>query len=237
MIKLPGNRYTRLPNTGGNKLNRIRATVPSYMKIAIDIAHSISDGQYREGDLLHIRTALVGKYGVSAETVRRAINILGDVGVVDIRKNFGVYVLSEKKALQFMLDMGDFGTLTSLVDSLQKKMKAAIDNITSMQDTLIDLTTRIGHYSKLSSISPRKLQLSSACLYLGKTIADIQLWQHTGATIIAIQHGNGLTLSPGPSYRFVIDDILYYVESPDKKECIVSYLGLASPTEGTDSQS
>ena len=57
---------------------------PRYEKIALDIANAIYKGQYEEGEKIYGRSTLAGTYNVSPETIRRAIKILEDVGVVII---------------------------------------------------------------------------------------------------------------------------------------------------------
>ncbi|WP_231571193.1 cation:proton antiporter regulatory subunit [Gordoniibacillus kamchatkensis] len=45
----------------------------------------------------------------------------------------------------------------------------------------------------------------------GKTIANLQLWQQTGATIIALRRGTEISISPGPHVILREDDILVVV--------------------------
>ena len=76
-------------------------TMPIYQKIALDIANKIYTGEIQEDSVLFGRSVLAGKYNVSPETIRRAVKILEDIGVVKSIKGKGVIVLSPDKASSF----------------------------------------------------------------------------------------------------------------------------------------
>ena len=57
-------------------------SMPIYHKIALDIANKIHLGEIKEGSLLKGRSSLAATYNVSPETIRRAMKILEDLGVV-----------------------------------------------------------------------------------------------------------------------------------------------------------
>ena len=75
-----------------------KSQIPVYEKIAIDIAHRIYEGSLRTGDTIHGRSTMASEYNVSPETIRRAIRILEDVGVVQTTKGSGTQIISKEKA-------------------------------------------------------------------------------------------------------------------------------------------
>ena len=79
----------------------MKIDVPKYQQIAADIAAKISDGDYSEGEKIHIRSSLASQYGVSSETARRAVCVLEDMKIVEITKGSGVLIKSRKKAEAF----------------------------------------------------------------------------------------------------------------------------------------
>ena len=56
-----------------------------YKQIAIDIASKVVNGRYRPGQKIHGRSTLASQYNVSPETVRRAVFLLNQVGVLQVR--------------------------------------------------------------------------------------------------------------------------------------------------------
>ena len=55
-------------------------TVPAqYLQIAVDVASRVAGGDLREGDRLYGRSVMASEYGVSPETIRRALRLLADM--------------------------------------------------------------------------------------------------------------------------------------------------------------
>jgi DNA-binding GntR family transcriptional regulator len=67
---------------------------PAYLRIANALSDQISAGVYRAGDQLPTEPQLRGQFGVSPVTVRRAINIMLDRGLVTTTQGKGTFVRS-----------------------------------------------------------------------------------------------------------------------------------------------
>jgi GntR family transcriptional regulator len=65
---------------------------PAYAQLASILRHSMATGVLRPGDQLPSESQLCERYGVSPMTVRRAINILIDQGVVTAARGRGTFV-------------------------------------------------------------------------------------------------------------------------------------------------
>jgi len=65
---------------------------PAYAQLASILKQSMAEGLLRPGDQLPSEAQLVERYGVSPMTVRRAINILVDQGVVIAEQGRGTFV-------------------------------------------------------------------------------------------------------------------------------------------------
>ncbi len=72
---------------------------PAYLQIAGALSDQIAAGVYRAGDQLPTEPQLRARYGVSPVTVRRAVGLLLDRGLVTTTKGKGTFVRS--------LDMGE----------------------------------------------------------------------------------------------------------------------------------
>ncbi len=64
--------------------------VARYITIAMDIAERVLKGDYIEGQRISGRSTLSGLYNVSPETVRRALTLLQEAGVVRVQPGAGV---------------------------------------------------------------------------------------------------------------------------------------------------
>ncbi len=65
---------------------------PAYAQLARILSAQIAEGVYRPGDQLPSEAQLVAQFGVSPMTVRRAINILVDRGIVSTAQGKGTFV-------------------------------------------------------------------------------------------------------------------------------------------------
>lgn len=76
----------------GRRLSARSLPIPAYLHIANTIADRIGAGDYRPGDQLPTESQLRREFGVSPATVRRAINILLDRGLVTTTQGKGTFV-------------------------------------------------------------------------------------------------------------------------------------------------
>src|SRR5512144_2505986 len=65
---------------------------PAYLQLVNILRHNVATGVLRPGDQLPSESQLCKRYGVSPMTVRRAINILIDHGVVTAEQGRGTFV-------------------------------------------------------------------------------------------------------------------------------------------------
>ena len=83
-----------------------KIVAPAYQRIAVDIANSIADGKYTVGQRISGRTTLASHYGVSPETIRKAVCILQDVGVLSVTQGSGIEILSLENTIEFIDKLG-----------------------------------------------------------------------------------------------------------------------------------
>ena len=48
-------------------------------------------------------------------------------------------------------------------------------------------------------------------IHLDRSISELNIWQATGATVIAISHNEELLVSPGPYAKFTAGDIVHFI--------------------------
>lgn len=85
-----------------------------YRTIADELRRQVENGDFAAGRLLPSESELSGQYGVSRVTVRKALELLRDEGLIDSRQGFGWFVAADpvRQAL------GRLGTIEDQLESL-----------------------------------------------------------------------------------------------------------------------
>lgn len=199
-------------------MTRAKVSEPAtsrYEKIALDIAYSIWKEEYKVGDIIKGRSTLSGKYGVSSETIRRAVKLLEDAEAVTVEERVGVVVASKEKAIQFIDTYREQDKLLALREEIRllNEDKDRIDKqINEKIEFMIEQATVLRN---MGVISPLEAKVPPGSHIIGRTIGQVEFWRHTGATIIGINRMGQLILSPGPKLQFFEGDIILYVGNAD----------------------
>lgn len=188
-----------------------KSTTPRYQKIALDIANSIYKDDFKEGERIYGRSVLAGKYNVSPETIRRAIKLLEDVEVVVSEKGSGITILSKENAFKYINRFKNIQTVASYKAMLEERVNQKNkleDEILEIIDKIIDNSSRL---KNTTAITPYEIQMPEDSSLIGKSIGEVNFWQHTGATIVGIKRNRNLILSPGPYATFQMGDVLMII--------------------------
>jgi DNA-binding GntR family transcriptional regulator len=110
---------------------------PAYVYIANTIADQIGSGVYRPGDQLPTEPQLRAIYGVSPMTIRRAVNILLDRGLVTTTQGKGTFVRSPDMGeavfrLQEITDMWSEDDASVDVRLLEARILPATDQVAAL---------------------------------------------------------------------------------------------------------
>lgn len=185
--------------------------LPRYQTVAVEIAQRIVEGKYREGDRLKSRSTLASTFKVSPETARKAINVLADLDIVEVRQGSGVTVISEQKATQFLAQYD----VTAALSDTKQALKISLQR---QKEELEQLNELVEYYFSQVSLSrsnlkwePFELKITSENDCTNKTLSELNLWHQTGATVIALKRQGDVVLSPGPYATIQKGDILYFV--------------------------
>lgn len=199
-------------------------SIPTYKKIALDIANKIQLNNILEGDILHGRSTLSSKYNVSPETIRRSMILLEDVEVVKTIKGKGILVLSREKAISFLNRNKSIDSIRSYkteIDKLLSNRKEIENQLLKSIQGIIDYSSR---FNEVNNIIPLEFVVPENCLYIGKTVGEIMFWQNTGATLIAVKRNDELLLSPGPYISLNPNDILIVVGNDNIRNSVPQFL-------------
>lgn len=188
-----------------------RENVAKYEKIALDIAYSIFNEEWKVGEIVKGRSTLSGKYGVSPETIRRALTLLEELQVVSVIEKKGILIKSKEAANNYIKEHQSKDRILSmreeisrLIDEKQSIEKSILERLDSIIEQAMILRN-------IGIIYPLELKISEKSHLIGKSIGEARFWNHTGATIIGINRSGHLYLSPGPKLVFFANDIILYV--------------------------
>lgn len=188
-----------------------KVALPRYQQIAVAIAERIVENRYQVGQKIHARSTLASNFNVSPETARKAINVLVDLEIMDVRHGSGAYIASKEKAQAFVEQYQDVQSIQEIrqdiLDSVERQQQE-LDNFSDLLNTLVQQTKKVHH---MSPFVPFELQLTEQAQHLEKSINELNVWQATGATIIAIQTTEELLLSPGLYAKFSAGNTIYFV--------------------------
>lgn len=185
-----------------------------YINIAVDIATRIVRGEYREGQKIFGRSTLAGKYNVSPETIRRALMLLQDTGIVNVTPGVGVVVRSKKASESFLAQSGQRQVLRELQERLhcllreRDRLNAEIEKLTN---ELLDYTFKIaGRFQKIDEIT-----VNSYSPLVGKSLMEAEFRGKTGATVLSIYRDGKEIVTPRADTIIESGDILIMVVHPD----------------------
>ncbi len=185
--------------------------VAKYEKIALDIAYSIVNEEWKAGEMVKGRSTLSGKYCVSPETIRRALKLLEELQVVTVLEKKGILIKSKEAANTFIKEYQSKDRILSIREDIIKLMdeKRAIEKqVFERMDSIIEQAMLLRN---IGIIYPLELKISENSHLIGKSIGEVRFWDHTGATIIGINRSGHLYLSPGPKMVFYANDMILYV--------------------------
>lgn len=188
-----------------------------YQEIAIQIAHSIVISEYREGERIHGRSTLAGRFNVSPETIRRAIAILQNAGVVMVNQGIGITVTSKAQADKFLRAFDQKTEIHVFLDELKDYMdkRRELDlKIEGHLNKILLYTDRVmSRWMDVAEVEVRKNSEAA-----GKTLTQLRIRERTGLTVIAVVR-NGIEQF-SPSTNFIIEggDILLVVGADEGRE-------------------
>ena len=185
--------------------------MPRYQQIAQDIATQIVKQQYKVGDRIYARSSLASRYHVSPETARRAICLLADMDIVEAEKGSGVVILSVDNAARYLQQLNGVETMTSLRQSIRQDLDSQLQLAQQLREKMGELMDRAERFQHLNPFNPFEITVRVGSVCEGKTLADVNFWQNTMATVIAISHDGELMISPGPHSVMQAGDIVYFV--------------------------
>ncbi|NYB76132.1 GntR family transcriptional regulator [Sedimentibacter hydroxybenzoicus DSM 7310] len=189
--------------------NKVKGSV--YQKIALDIASRIVEKNLKIGEKIYSRSSISSQYKVSPETARRAINILSDLDIVETMKGSGVIIKSYENAVKYVRGFSDKQTIKALINEINESFNNQKKEIEILKKNFDLLTENTQRFHASNPFVPFEIKITKDSKHLNKSASEINFWQNTNATIVAIKRNNSIILSPGAYALFLEDDIFYFV--------------------------
>jgi K+/H+ antiporter YhaU regulatory subunit KhtT len=190
-----------------------------YLQIARDIAARVVRGDLVEGSRLYGRSVMASEYGVSPETIRRALRLLADMKVIEVKPQSGAVILSADSARRYIENFGESADSRALLKQLRSIMEEQEALNRRLSQTVTALVKSRETFSHAAEPLPNyEVPISTDSPLIGKSIGKLQFWQSTGGTIIAIRRGRTVILSPGPYAELFPGDVIILVGTPAAAE-------------------
>ena len=198
--------------------------IPKYQQIATDIAYKIVHGIYQEDQKIYARSAIGSQYSVSSETARRAMCVLADWDVVTIEKNSGVLIKSVDNARNFLNQQEQTRSIQNLKRNILDSAERQQREMKELYDDLTDMIDQIERYRSTNPFVPYEIVITDKTPYLNRTVGELDFWQETFATVIAIRRNGMLMMSPGPKAVFRLNDVIYYTGDEDCPDRVCRFM-------------
>jgi K+/H+ antiporter YhaU regulatory subunit KhtT len=192
-----------------------RSATPVYLQIAVDVANKIISGKIKKEEKISGRSTLAGEYNVSPETIRKAMALLSDVEIVEVKHGTGIYVKSVENAEEFIRRYEIRSSINELKEEMHeliRQRESIEDKMNETMNAIIDYTSRFKN-SEYVKVFEYFLN-DEECNIYGKTLNELKFWENTGVTIVGIKRDGKTILSPSPEEIIIRNDRLLYVGEP-----------------------
>jgi K+/H+ antiporter YhaU regulatory subunit KhtT len=193
----------------------MKSATAMYRSIALDLAQRIINGEFSVGEKISGRSILSSHYTVSPETIRKGIALLKAKNVVNVSQGKEVTVTSIENAYNFIDQYKSAESVYSLHQDVEILLHQKREIDAKLETLLSDIISYSDKLRNLTPYNPVEVEVAETSHIVGRTIAEIRLWQHTGATVVAIRRGTSLIISPGPQAQIEPYDRIVVVGDSD----------------------
>ncbi len=196
---------------------RKKSGMSRYEEVAISIANRITNREYLEGERLSGRSTLAGLHKVSPETIRRAIALLHNRGVVNAVAGTGIMVLSAQAAAKYLEEF----QLKTILGDLQGEMFQLLAERQKLDARIQEVLARMLHYVSNNVATMQNVEevlVREDSDLAGSSLAAADLRTRTSATVMALVRGGEEFYSPGPDMEIKAGDLLLIVGTTTAKE-------------------
>ncbi len=182
---------------------------PKYQTVAATLRREIAEGVFSEGQLLMTEEELKGRFGVSRQTVRQAIAMLEDDGLVVRRRGSGTYVKHGPRRHGETLTVGV--VTTYITDYIFPSIVRGIESVLSANGCIMNLSATYNRVDHERALLQRALDSSIDGLIIEGTKTalpnpNIPFYQALREKNIPVVFINGSYAQLNGSVQVVMDD-------------------------------
>lgn len=189
----------------------IKNGTPVYLQVAVDVAGRIFREELVVGQKLIGRSTLASEYNVSPETIRKAMGLLSEFSIVEVKQGKGIHVASVERVEEFIerykIRVSVNGLKEELIDLMKQRESIDIKMNEAMK-SIIDYTSRF--YNR-DHISVNEYCINFEYLLYKKTLGELDLKHNTGITLVGIKRDDVMIISPEDDEIVMAKDKLQYV--------------------------
>jgi K+/H+ antiporter YhaU regulatory subunit KhtT len=182
-----------------------------YEEIAQDLAKRIAQGDLAEGARILGRSSLAGTYQVSPETIRRAVAILHERGIVQSVAGSGIRVMSRYAAVEYLDTLTTRNTLEEGARELRgllKQRRQLDEKIDAALDRVLSQAT-----GALASRHVEEVTVKPTAWVVGRSLGEMRLRSWTGATAVAVTRADVDHFSPPADMLLAPGDVVTVIGS------------------------
>ncbi len=131
------------------------AGIPKYLQVADVLRREIAEGVFRDGQALMTEEELRLRFQVSRQTIRQAISLLENDGLVDRRRGSGTYVRHGARRHQGVLHVGV--VTTYITDYIFPAIVQGIENVLNRHGAVMNLSATYNDSRRERNILERML--------------------------------------------------------------------------------
>ena len=139
-------------------------------------------------------------------------------------KGSGVTIKSRQNASNFIKQFNKRETIESIKEKIFQSVDHQKQEMEALNQYLSELIQASEHFRSMNPFMPFEIHITKDCHYLNRNLSDIQFWQNTGATVIAVRKQDELLRSPGPYIELCEHDILYFLPQDDSTQRVTEFL-------------
>lgn len=200
-----------------------------YQQIAVEMAEKIAEGWYEVGDRITSRSTIATTFHVSPETARKAMQVLVDMGIVTVRHGSGTYVASREKAQLYFEKFHDAVSIAQTREQIVDAIATQRRDLEQLAKLLDELVARNTRDHNTSYLTPHDMKIDANCNFIGQSIGELDIWQQTGATIVAVKRGDETNISPGPYERVQVGDVILFVGNDLSRQKMLNLFNSPTP--------
>ena len=198
----------------------IKSNISRYENIAYQIASKIYQGDIPIHSKLSGRTLLSSEYNVSSETIRRAIQSLVKYGIVKVKEQSGIYVISSDKAKIFL---DDFEVKKAKKNQKLELLKL-IEEERAIHTRMDKIIKTLMNTSELFPFDYFKIKVKQDSKVINQSIKALDFYKQTGGLIIAYELENVVYQVPSPDTVLKVDMILYIMGDLSIKKKVEQFI-------------